>query len=197
MSYDELHQRARAVLDFWFGAPGSPEHGTDREEWFKKDETFDAAIRDAFLADCEKAAAGEYDSWVQTASGGLALLILLDQFPRNLFRDNPRAFATDAKALDIAQRMVARGDDKTMPKEQQFFVYLPFEHSEDLAMQERCLELTAAMPQGKAENSPYHWSKKHYDVIKRFGRFPHRNAVLGRENTPAEAEYLAQPGAGF
>lgn len=192
-----LPERAHAVLDFWFGAEDTQEHGTNRMAWFKKDEAFDAEIRDLFMSDYEAARDGSYDSWVEHERGALALLILLDQFPRNLFRNDPRSFATDAKALQIAQAIVARGDDKKLSKEEQFFVYLPYEHAEDLEMQETCLKLTAAMPQGTAENSPYHWAKQHYDVIAQFGRFPHRNKVLGRKNTPEEEAYLAEPGAGF
>lgn len=197
MTTHHLHDRAQAVLDFWFGTPGSPEHGTSREIWFKKDDAFDQSIIEHFMGDYESAAAGSYDNWTESAEGALALIILLDQFPRNMFRGDPRTFATDEKALEIAEIMVDRDDDTAVDNHQRFFVYLPFEHSEDIAMQERCLELTAAMPQGKAENSPYHWAKKHYDVIAKYGRFPHRNAVLGRKNTPEEEEYLAQPGAGF
>ena len=164
--------RAQAVLDFWFGAPGSAEYGTDRDVWFEKNDAFDNQIRDLFLSDYNNAADGAYDDWQGSRDGALALIILLDQFPRNLFRSNARAFATDSKALEAAQAMIERGDDLTLNKEQRFFVYLPFEHAEDLAMQERSLELTAAMPQGKAENGPYHWAKQHHSVIARFGRFP-------------------------
>lgn len=197
MSSFPFPERAQTVLDFWFGASGTPEHGTSRAEWFKKDDAFDAEIKEQFMGDYEAARDGAYDLWGDEAYGALALLVLLDQFPRNLFRDDPRAFATDEKALRIAQAMVARGGDKSLTKEEQFFVYLPYEHAEDLAMQERCLRLTAAMPQGTGENSPYHWAKKHRDVIAKFGRFPHRNKILGRENTPEEEAYLADRGAGF
>ncbi|NKB44265.1 MAG: DUF924 family protein [Alphaproteobacteria bacterium] len=197
MPTTDLHPRATAVLNFWFGAPGSPEHGTNRAEWFKKDDAFDQMIIERHMSDYEKAAAGGHDDWAQTARGSLALLVLLDQFPRNMFRNDAKSFATDDKALQIACAMVDRGDDKGFSKDEQFFVYLPFEHAEDIAMQERCLKLTAAMPQGKAENSPYHWAKQHHDVIAQFGRFPHRNSVLGRINTPEEDAYLNKPGAGF
>jgi uncharacterized protein (DUF924 family) len=197
MQSPDLPPRAKAVLDFWFGAPGSPKYGTNRAEWFKKDDAFDQLIIEHHLGDCEAAAAGNYDDWAETAQGALALLIALDQFPRNMFRNDPKSFATDGKALQIASAMVDCGDDKDLSKNEQFFVYLPFEHAEDIAMQERCLELTAAMPQGKAENSPYHWAKQHYDVIVRFGRFPHRNKILGRTNTAEEEAYLSEPGAGF
>lgn len=197
MTTSSLHPRASATLDFWFGAPGTPEHGTNRAAWFKKDDAFDQMIKDGFMSDYENAAAGKYDDWVSHPHGALALLILLDQFPRNMFRQDAKSFATDGKALQIAVAMVERGDDKGMSKDEQFFVYLPFEHAEDIAMQERCLELTAAMPQGKGENSPYHWAKQHFDVIAKFGRFPHRNKVLGRTNTAEEEAYLAQPNSGF
>lgn len=192
-----LPEPAQAVLNFWFGTEGTPEYGTSRMAWFKKDAAFDAEIRTKFMSDYEAARDGTYDDWIKSAYGALALLVLLDQFPRNMFRDDPRSFATDDKALHIAQTIVTRGDDKALTKEEQFFVYLPYEHAEDLAMQKRCLELTAAMPQGKGENSPYHWAKQHHDVITKFGRFPHRNKILGRKNTPEEEEYLAEPGAGF
>ncbi len=197
MPAETLHPRADAVINFWFGAPGTSEHGTNRAEWFKKDDAFDASITNNFLEDYERAASGHYDDWASTGKGALALLILLDQFPRNMFRNNAKSFATDPKALKIAASMVNGGQDKAMSKEEQFFVYLPFEHAEDITMQEQCLELTAAMPQGKTENSPYYWAKQHYDVIARFGRFPHRNEVLGRTNTPEEDDYLSNPGAGF
>jgi uncharacterized protein (DUF924 family) len=114
-----------------------------------------------------------------------------------MFRDSARAFATDHIALKIAINMVESGTEKTLSKVEKFFVYLPFEHAEDIEMQKRCVELTAAMPQGTAKNSPYFWAKKHYDVIAPFGRFPHRNTLLGRTNTPEEDAYLSQPGAGF
>ncbi len=197
MKHPSLPDRARAVLDFWFGTPDSPDYGTSRDEWFNKDEAFDSLIRNQFLMDYERAATGDFDDWAETCDGALALIILLDQFPRNLFRGDAQSFATDGKALSIAQKMIARGDDKAVNKEQQFFVYLPFEHSEDIAMQDKCLELTATMPQGKADNGPYYWAKKHRDVIVKFGRFPHRNGILGRKNTPEEEDYLAQPDAGF
>lgn len=191
------NKRIRAILDFWFGAPGSAEHGRNRAVWFQKSEDFDQQITNQFMADYQNARDGRYASWTETTDGCLALLILLDQFPRNMFRESARAFATDPMALEIAVNMVESGKDKTLSKEEKFFVYLPFEHAEDIEMQKRCLELTAAMPQGTGKNSPYYWAKKHYDVIARFGRFPHRNALLGRANSAEEDVYLSQPGAGF
>ena len=191
------NKRIRAILDFWFGAPGSAEYGSNRAVWFQKNEDFDQRITAQFLTDYENAKNGNYGAWAETTNGCLALLILLDQFPRNMFRESALAFAADHLALEIALNMVESGKDKALSKEEKFFVYLPFEHSEDIEMQKRCLELTAAMPQGTAKNSPYYWAKKHYDVIARFGRFPHRNALLGRPNTAEEEAYLSQPGAGF
>ena len=197
MTNPNLPHRAREVLNFWFGAPGSSEFGTDRQVWFIQSDAFDALIKGQFLTDYERAANGDYDHWGESAEGALALIILLDQFPRNLFRDDPRAFATDDKALTFAQKIVNRREDVTLNIQQRFFVYLPFEHAEDLAAQNQCLELTAAMPQGKTENSPYYWAKQHHEVINRFGRFPHRNAVLGRESTAEEEAYLSDPNQGF
>jgi uncharacterized protein (DUF924 family) len=149
------------------------------------------------MADYEAAAAGEHDDWAETRAGAMALVILLGQCPRNMFRGDPRTFSTDANALQISTVMVARGDDKAVEKRQWFFVHLPDEHSEAVAMQECYLEFTASMPQGKADNSPYSRAKKHYDVVAQYGRFPHRNAVVGRENTPEEEKYVAKPRAGF
>ena len=197
MPTSDLSDRAIAVLDFWFGVPGTAEHGTNREEWFKKNSAFDSEIRQHFIQDYEAAAAGEYADWADTALGGLALLILLDQFPRNMFRDDPRTFATDALARDIAAKMLDQEQDQTLPPVQRKFVYLPFEHSENLDDQKRSVTLNKTLPGSEKDGSAYVWAQKHYDVIAKYGRFPHRNKVLGRPNTPEEDVYLAQPGAGF
>jgi len=182
------HGAVARVLDFWFG------QGND-ELWFKRSEAFDAAVRAALAEDYERAAAGAYDAWVETAQGCLALVLLLDQVPRNLFRDDPRAFATDARALAVARRAVAEGLDRRISSQsQRSFLYLPFEHSERLADQEECCRLMAALD-GNPEWAE--WAVKHRDVIARFGRFPHRNAVLGRDSSPAEQAFLSQPRSSF
>ena len=186
------------VLEFWFGAPGSAEHGSLRKCWFEKDPAFDAEIRRRFLALVDEAAAGRLDDWADRPEGLLALIVLLDQFPRNLFRDAPRAFATDAQALALAQQALAQGVDALLMPVARAFIYLPFEHSEDLAMQDRAVALFAALAQhGEAFASYLDYAERHRDVIRRFGRFPHRNAILGRASTPEEIAFLARPGAGF
>jgi uncharacterized protein (DUF924 family) len=174
---------AADVVSFWQKA------GADR--WFKKDNAFDDEIRERFLATYEAAAAGQLSGWEQNAEGTLALLILLDQFPRNMFRGDVRAFASDALARAITAGAIVRGFDSQVPKELRNFFYLPFEHSEDLADQERCLALNRAA--GNAENLK--WAEIHADIIRRFGRFPHRNAVLGRTTTSEEQSFL--DGGGF
>lgn len=185
------------ILDFWFGPPGSAERDRSRDIWFASDQGYDAALRDSFLADQQRAAAGEYDSWTATAEGSVALLLLLDQLPRNLYRGTPQAFATDARAREIAGITVPRGFDRDLPPVWRWFVYLPFEHSENMADQERSLALFAALPATPEHDEAKSYAKRHYDVIRRFGRFPHRNAILGRPSTPEEDEFLKEPGSSF
>lgn len=189
---------AADILAFWFGRPGEPGHGQPRNEWFRKDAAFDDAIRDRFLPDVEAALAGRLADWADNPQGLLALVILLDQFPRNLFRGTARMFAGDAEARQLAERALAQGWDKDMSAVERVFVYLPLEHSEALADQERSVALFAALAAEHPGNDgflDYAW--RHHDVIARFGRFPHRNAALGRPSTPEETTYLAQPGSGF
>jgi uncharacterized protein (DUF924 family) len=185
---------ASDVLEFWFGAPGTPEHGQQRSVWFRKSHAFDDEVRSRFLDLYEQAEHGKLDSWHEDPQSLLALIIVLDQFPRNMFRGEARSFATDALALTAAQRMVAEGWDRGLPAFQRAFAYLPFEHAEDLAMQEQAVALFERDPE-LAEGAA--WAGKHRSVIARFGRFPHRNAVLGRESTPNELEFLKQPGSSF
>jgi uncharacterized protein (DUF924 family) len=166
------------VIAFW------REAGPDR--WFNKDTAFDDQIRERFLALHESAAAGELSNWETSADGALALLLLLDQFPRNMFRGQARTFATDPLAREITAGALVRGFDAQMGPDMRSFFYLPFEHSEDMADQERALMLYKAS--GDAENLK--WAELHADIIRRFGRFPHRNALLGRATTPAEQAFL-------
>ena len=170
------------VLAFWRAA------GPDK--WFKKDTAFDNDIRARFLATYEAAAAGQLADWENTPDGALALIIVLDQFPRNMFRGSARAFAADAMARAVADRALARGFDAPMALRDRQFFYLPFEHSEALVDQERCCALFRAT--GDAELAK--WAELHADIIRRFGRFPHRNAVLGRTTTPDEKAYLDNDG---
>lgn len=180
--------RAQEVLDFWF-------RGDEvRKEWFRKDAAFDAEIRARFLALLETAATGSLGHWVAEPGDCLALIITLDQFPRNLFRapgpEAARAFATDAQALEAARHAIVSGYDRGQPDAVRTFYYLPFEHSENLADQERALALFTGHPN-------HEWAVRHWEIVKRFGRFPHRNAALGRPSTAQEAEFLQQPGSSF
>ena len=182
---------SESVLDFWFaGDPLTP-----RAVWFEQDDAFDAACH-GFAAARDAARAGTLDHWADTPRGGLALLILLDQISRNLYRGQAEAFAADVRARAIARQMIARGFDLVLTRVERGFVYLPFEHSEDLADQEESVRLFAAL-RAEAEDDGLDYALRHRDVIRRFGRFPHRNAALGRVSTAAEAAYLATPGAGF
>jgi|SRR5580704_4751330 uncharacterized protein (DUF924 family) len=170
------------VLAFWRAA------GVER--WYRRDDAFDASVRDRFLGLWQKALAGELSSWEATDDGALALVILLDQFPRNMFRDDPKAYSSDALALEVARRAIARGADRRVEPELLEFLYVPFMHSEHLTDQLRCVELFR--PAAKPENLKY--AEDHADIIRRFGRFPHRNRVLGRVTTPEEQAFLDQGG---
>jgi uncharacterized protein (DUF924 family) len=176
------------VLDFWFGTDP-----VERPEWFRADPAFDREIAERFGPLIDTALAGKLDDWAATPRGALARVIVLDQFTRNAFRGTPRAFAGDAQALAAARRMVREGQDEALPALQRTFVYLPFEHAEDIEAQREALRLFARLGAGDAGQ----WAQKHHDVIERFGRFPHRNAILGRASRPEEIEFLKQPGSRF
>ncbi len=186
-----------SILDFWFGAPGSAEAGRTRDVWFRKDAGFDETIRTRFGEPIAVALAGGYGEWCVSAEGALARVLLLDQFTRNAFRDTPRAFAGDERALATAQDAIARGLDRALDPFGRWFLYLPFEHAEDAAMQRRALELYEALAAETGDRAPLEWAQKHAEVIFRFGRYPHRNDILGRASTPEELEFLAQPGSRF
>jgi uncharacterized protein (DUF924 family) len=182
MSNSDVPVAAAAVLAFWRAA------GPDK--WFEKDDAFDADIRAKFLATYEAAAAGRL-AWDGDVEGALALLIVLDQFPRNMFRGSTRAFAADPLARAAAIRAIERGFDQRIAVPERSFFYLPFEHSESLVDQERCVALNRASGDADALK----WAELHADIIRRFGRFPHRNKVLGRVTTPEEQAFL--DGGGF
>jgi uncharacterized protein (DUF924 family) len=187
----------REALDFWFGQPGSSEYCRPREVWFKKSDAFDDAMRARFLDVYRQAAGADLQSWHAQADSLLALILVLDQFPRNLFRGSSRAFATDAQALAAAQSAVARGFDRQLCPVQRWFVYLPFEHDESLEMQQTCMDLFAGLGGDPDSAGAIDYARRHFEIIERFGRFPHRNAVLGRASTPEEAAFLQQAGSGF
>ncbi len=174
------------VLSFWFSEEVQP-------KWWVKEDAFDALVRDRFGAALEAALAGAMDDWVATPEGTLALVILLDQTPRNIHRGTPRAFSGDAKALAVAKEAISKGFDAALPSDRRNFLYMPFQHSERLEDQERGMELFAA--NDVADGLKF--MTAHRDIIARFGRFPHRNAILGRPSTPQELDFLQQPGSSF
>ena len=189
--------RVEEILDFWFGSPKSVDYGKERSFWFTKNPEFDRELSDRFLLDYEQAARGELDYLQDSPLGCLTLVLLLDQFGRNMFRGTPKSFATDAKALSVAKSAIDQGCDRALLPVQRWFIYLPFEHSENLADQERCVELFATLSNHPESANTIEYALRHKAVIERFGRFPHRNKILGRTNTPAEAEFLKQPGSSF
>jgi uncharacterized protein (DUF924 family) len=190
-----------AVLDFWFGAPTDPGYALPRRAWFEKDPAFDADIERRFGALIELALAGGLDHWSARptqALPALAQVIVLDQFTRNVFRGSARAFAGDALALAAAQAMVGCGADLALTGVQRQFAYLPFEHAEDLALQYRSVQLFGQLERdAPALAGLVDWARRHHDIVARFGRFPHRNAALGRASSAEELAFLLTPGSGF
>ena len=190
--------QVQAVLDFWFAAPGDPEHGAVRDLWFRKSDETDRQINEHFGSLIEQALRGELETWAAEPPGALAQIVLLDQFTRNGFRETPRAFAGDKRALAAAMAMVGSRQDETLLPVQRVFVYLPFEHAEGIGMQEEALRLfTRVVTEAPELQSMLDYAQRHHDVVQRFGRFPHRNAILGRQSTAEEVEFLKQPGSRF
>jgi len=188
-----LPDRAKALLDVWVGPPGDPGREQQRGIWFKSTGEFDASLREAFLADYEAAAAGLLRSWEALPEGALALVLLLDQIPRNIFRGTPRAYATDAAARGAADRAIEKDFDQMVPLVWRRFFYMPPHHSENLEDQRRSRELFQALPRDPDRaGSLRRYGHPYVEVIERFGRFPHRNAILGRESTPEEIAFLAE-----
>ena len=186
-------ERAKAVLDFWFGPTDDPDRENHREIWFRSTEEFDAALRREFLTEYEAAAAAELGSWEDSPEGALALVLLLDQVPRNIFRGMPRAYDTDAAACAAADRALERGFDQLMPPVWRRFFYMPFHHSENLADQRRSVALFAMVPTHAERTGGFRrYGAPYLEVIERFGRFPHRNEILGRSSTPEEIAFLAE-----
>ncbi|HLS69179.1 MAG TPA: DUF924 family protein [Kiloniellales bacterium] len=183
---EEALEGIAEVLDFWF-APGR------EDQWFVRSDAFDQEVIQHLGPWYQRARAGELEAWRVTPEGALALVLLLDQVPRHLFRNSAEAYACDAKAREITLESVAAGLDRQLGNAQRLFLYLPLEHSEELADQEQAVALIT--PLGDEEATRY--AVIHRDIIARFGRFPHRNAVLGRESTPEETEFLKQPNSSF
>jgi uncharacterized protein (DUF924 family) len=174
------------VLKFWFEQTGP-------DQWFEKDPTFDASIQQRFLGLHEILVSRGSDGFLVDAQTALAAVIVLDQMSRNMFRDTPRAFAADPQALCLAEAAIVRGLDAGLTKDRRMFLYLPFEHSEDRGAQTRSVALMASLGDPEMQK----WAEAHKAIVDRFGRFPHRNAILGRISTPEEIEFLKQPVSDF
>jgi len=184
------------ILDFWFGPRGSAEHGKSRALWFRKDSAVDQVIHARFGGAVETALAGGFGDW-STPRGALARVLLLDQFARNIYRETPQAFAGDSLALGVSRTAVANRDDQKLMPVERWFLYMPFEHAEDPAVQQTSLELFTKLRDETGLSDPLKWAERHAAVIRRFGRYPHRNAILGRESTAEEIEFLATAGSRF
>lgn len=188
------------VLDFWLGPEAqrnAPEESV-RKRWFQKDAAFDEEIRMMFGDIIEHAGAGQLDAWAESPRGRLALVILLDQFTRNVYRDSPQMYAHDVHAVTMAEIGIDRGEDNRLAMAERYFLYMPLMHAEDRKRQERCVVLFEALadvaPQFAAALK---YARAHRDIVARFGRFPHRNELLGRTSTAEEIEFLKQPGSSF
>jgi uncharacterized protein (DUF924 family) len=196
--YAALDPRAREVLDSWFGTPDSSEYGKDQKRWFKRSDAFDAMLRERFGALIEAALAHELDAWHATPLGSLALVIVLDQFTRNCHRHSARMYAGDAQAVGIARRMVEEGSDAALPTVyHRAFAYIPFEHDETIEGQREGVRLYGLLDALGLDPSYARSAVRHARVIERFGRFPHRNALLVRSSSEEEIAFLREPGSSF
>jgi len=187
----------QTVRDFWFLPAGDPQQGQSRPEWWRKDPAFDAEIASRFGQLVETALAGGLREWDREARGALARIIVLDQFTRNAFRDTPRAFAGDALAQAATLTMIEIGQDRLLKPVERWFVYMPLQHAENLELQERAVGLFSALSKDPGFDNSLDYAVRHRDIVARFGRFPHRNGILGRVSTPEEVEFLRQPGSSF
>ncbi len=183
--HESVQKKTQEILSFWFATENKP-------KWFIKDQEFDREVTSKFLNYYEEAAKEEdLDHWQESLDGSLALIILLDQFPRNMFRGDPRSFATDSRAIAITKKIIAQNIDHQASEDYKHFLYMPLMHSEDLADQELSVELFSYNPGARD------YAIRHMEIIKRFGRFPHRNIILGRESTVEEIQFLTTPGSSF
>ena len=189
--------RFEEVLEFWFGKPDSEDYGQPRQIWFRKNKEFDEEVKSSFLSIYQQAVEGQLQHWEETAEGCLALIILFDQLPRNMFRNKPEAFASDYLALECAKKAIEQSFDSSLLPIQRWFIYIPFEHSENLEDQRTCVQLFSSLEHHPESASTIDYARRHLEVIERFGRFPHRNIILGRESTQEELEFLQQPGSSF
>jgi uncharacterized protein (DUF924 family) len=185
------------VLDFWFGREGEEGYGEFREAWFNRDPEFDREIRDRFEPVYEEAAAGRLDHWKSEASSCLALIVVLDQFPRNMYRGDARMYAADEKAREAARHAVEHAYDRELSPYGRLFMYLPFEHSEELDDQRLSVELFRGLATEMGSENLLGYAVRHLEIVERFGRFPHRNEILGRRTTPEETKFLSGPDSSF
>jgi uncharacterized protein (DUF924 family) len=185
------------ILNFWFGKSEDINYGKPCQFWFVKSDEFDLKIRSQFSNLYDRAAAGELDNWRQQPCSCLALIIILDQFPRNIFRNSPKAFATDDRALAFAKYAIAQKFDTRLLSVQRWFIYLPFEHSEKLTEQKTSIELFNTLQDCADSKQAIDNAYRHWEIIKRFGRFPHRNQILARASTPEEINFLQQSDSSF
>lgn len=186
---------ASEVLDFWFGE--GAEYGKPHKRWFEKDPAFDTLVARRFASLHKEMLAAKHTGWLDEPRACLARILVLDQFPRHIYRGAARAFSSDALAIEAARRLVGAGWDREMLPVERMFAYLPFQHSESLADQERACELCAALKAFPEVADAHRYALAHCGIIRRFGRFPHRNAALGRKSTPDEIEFLKLPGSSF
>jgi uncharacterized protein (DUF924 family) len=198
-----VHTKQNQVLNFWFG-DDRLKSAENMERWFSKDKSFDAEIKSQFGAMVEEASNGGFDHWGKTAQGALALVILLDQFRRNIYRESAEAFSHDSHARRIAETAIEKGLDQELNPIERCFLYLPLEHAEDLSAQNRSVELFTKLAEevsGADEEDVFKttldYALRHREIIERFGRFPHRNDVLGRTPTDRETEFLKTPNSAF
>lgn len=189
--------RVDKILNFWFGREDEADYGKYRTFWFTKNPEFDRKIITTFKADYEQAVAGKLNHSMESPYSCLALILLLDQFPRNMFRGTPQAFATDSQACSVAQHAITKGFDRQLLVVQRLFVYLPFQHSEDLDRQRQSVNLFRQIGEDTEIADAMSYAIKHLEIIKCFGRFPHRNEILGRATTLEEAEFLKRPDSSF
>jgi uncharacterized protein (DUF924 family) len=203
-------ERSEVILDYWFGtlkdARPLDMSSLEMKRWFGENVETDREIVERFEGDYTNASQGHYGEWEGTPRGSLALVILLDQFPRNMYRRTPKAFETDPLAQSVAVRAIDLRMDQSLTLTERMFLYMPLMHSEDLALQQKALRLYEQLVKLSKEHSPanadffvfaYGFERKHYVIVERFGRYPHRNEILGRQSTAAEIEFLTQPGSSF
>ncbi len=188
---------ATALIDFWFGPPHSPTRFNQRDVWFRVDPAFDGQLHSQFGALQQRAAGGECADWALEAEPCLALILLLDQLPRNLYRGTGQCFATDVMARDVAKHARERGFDRSLPGSWRQFIYLPFMHSEEIEDQDQSLVLYTALARDPGFKGNLEFARRHHEIIARFGRFPHRNAALGRISTAQEEAFLQEPNSAF